>query len=69
MSTPAVDVVTPVEDDADKLAKVLSFLEVHKARHDSLPTASFFFSPERRSTTGLSCRSRYTASSSRSCRR
>ena len=44
MSAPAVDVVTPVQDDADELAKVLSFLEAHKSRHGSLPTPSFYLS-------------------------
>lgn len=44
MSAPAVDVVTPVQDDAEELAKVLSFLEAHKARRGSLPKPSFFLS-------------------------
>lgn len=44
MSAPAADVVTPVQDDADELAKVLSFLEAHKARHGAFPIPSFFLS-------------------------
>jgi len=44
MSTPAPDVVNPVEAEADELAKVLSFLEAHGARRGVAPAPAFFLS-------------------------
>lgn len=44
MSTPAPDVVSPVQADADELAKVLSFIEAHEARHGTVLAPSFFLS-------------------------
>lgn len=44
MSTPAASVVHPTLGDADELAKLLSFLKAHKARHGADPAPSFFLS-------------------------
>src|SRR5882757_1268437 len=44
MSTPAPDVVSPVPADADGLARVLSFIEAHEARHGTVLTSSFYLS-------------------------
>jgi excisionase family DNA binding protein len=40
----ASDVVSPAPAEADDLAKVLSFLEAHEARHGSFPEPVFFLS-------------------------
>jgi excisionase family DNA binding protein len=40
----AADVVSPAPAEADDLAKVLSFLEAHEARHGSSPEPVFFLS-------------------------
>lgn len=40
----AADVVSPAPAEADDLAKVLSFLEAHKARHGSSPQPAYFLS-------------------------
>lgn len=42
MSTNATEVVTPAPTDADELAKVLSFIEAHEARHGTSPEPAFF---------------------------
>lgn len=42
MSTTAAEVVTPVATDADELAKVLSFIEAHEARHGTSPETALF---------------------------
>jgi excisionase family DNA binding protein len=42
-ATPA-EVVNPTSADADELAKVLSFIEAHEARHGSSPAPVFFLS-------------------------
>lgn len=39
MSTATAEVVNPVPTDADELAKVLSFIEAHEARHGALEPA------------------------------
>lgn len=44
MNTPSTELVSPVSADADELAKVLSFIEAHEARHGSSPTPAFFLS-------------------------
>lgn len=41
MSTAATEVVNPVPAEADELAKVLSFIEAHEARHGALEPAFF----------------------------
>ncbi len=41
MSTATAEVVNPVPTDADELAKVLSFIEAHAARHGALEPAFF----------------------------
>jgi excisionase family DNA binding protein len=41
MSTAASEVVSPVPAEADGLAKVLSFIEAHEARHGALEPAFF----------------------------
>jgi excisionase family DNA binding protein len=41
MSTAASEVVSPVPAEADELAKVLSFIEAHEARHGALEPAFF----------------------------
>ena len=43
MSTATTEVVSPVPAEADELAKVLSFIEAHEARHGTLEP-SFFLS-------------------------
>jgi excisionase family DNA binding protein len=43
MSAVAPEVVNPIASDADELAKVLSFLEAHEARHGAIEP-SFFLS-------------------------
>ena len=40
----AAEVVSPAPAEADDLAKVLSFLEAHEARHGSSPEPVFFLS-------------------------
>lgn len=42
MSTTATEVVTPAPTDSEELAKVLSFIEVHEARHGTSPDPAFF---------------------------
>lgn len=42
MSTTAAEVVIPAPTDADELAKVLSFLEAHTARHGASPERAFY---------------------------
>ncbi|HEY5857325.1 MAG TPA: excisionase family DNA-binding protein [Aldersonia sp.] len=44
MSTAASDVITPTPNDADELAKVLSFIDAHGARHGTSPEPAFFLS-------------------------
>ena len=44
MSTPATELVSPAPTDAADLAKVLSFIEAHEARHGSSPDPLFFLS-------------------------
>lgn len=44
MSTTAAELVSPTATDADDLAKVLSFLEAHEARHGTSPEPVFFLS-------------------------
>jgi len=44
MSASSPEVVSPVASDVEELAKVLSFLEAHEARHSTAPDASFFLS-------------------------
>ena len=44
MSTTAAEVVTPAPNDADELARVLSFIEAHEARHGTSPEPAFFLS-------------------------
>ena len=41
MSTASAEVVNPVPTDTDELAKVLSFIEAHEARHGALEPAFF----------------------------
>lgn len=41
MSTAAAEVVSPAPAEADELAKVLSFIEAHEARHGALEPAFF----------------------------
>lgn len=41
MNTAAAEVVSPVPAEADELAKVLSFIEAHEARHGALEPAFF----------------------------
>lgn len=42
--TQAMDVVSPVPDETDELATVLSFLEAHEARHGNTPAPAYFLS-------------------------
>lgn len=44
MSTATAKVVTPVPADTDELAKVLSFIEAHEARHGARPEPLFYLS-------------------------
>lgn len=44
MSTPAAELISPTPTDADELAKVLSFINAHEARHGSSPASVFFLS-------------------------
>lgn len=44
MSPTAAEVVTPNATDAAELAKVLSFIEAHEARHGASPEPVFFLS-------------------------
>lgn len=41
MSAATAEVVSPVPSDADELAKVLSFIQAHEARHGALEPAFF----------------------------
>ena len=40
----AAEVVSPAATDVDELARVLSFIEAHEARHGSSPAPAFFLS-------------------------
>ncbi len=42
--TATPEMVSAASADADELAKVLSFIEAHEARHGSSPTPAFFLS-------------------------
>lgn len=42
--TAASDVITSTPSDADELAKVLSFIDAHDARHGTYPESAFFLS-------------------------
>jgi len=44
MGTTAAELVSPTPTDADELAKVLSFLEAHEARHGTSPEPVYFLS-------------------------
>lgn len=44
MTATTAEVVSPALADADELAKVLSFLEAHEARHGTPPEPVFFLS-------------------------
>jgi len=44
MNAAIADVVNPAPTDVDELAKVLSFLEAHEARHGTSPEPVFFLS-------------------------
>lgn len=44
MSATAGEVVSPAPTDADELARMLSFIEAHEARHGASPEPVFFLS-------------------------
>lgn len=44
MRTTAAEMVIPAPSDADELARVLSFIEAHDARHGTSPESAFFLS-------------------------
>src|SRR5680860_1576126 len=44
MTATTTEMVSPAPSDADELAKVLSFLEAHEARHGTSPEPVFFLS-------------------------
>lgn len=44
MSTTAAELISPTPNAADELAKVLSFINAHEARHGSSPASAFFLS-------------------------
>jgi excisionase family DNA binding protein len=44
MSATSAEVVSPAPTNADELAKVLSFIEAHEARHSTSPEPAFFLS-------------------------
>jgi excisionase family DNA binding protein len=44
MSVSAAEALSPVPTDAEELAKVLSFIEAHEARHGTTPAPAFFLS-------------------------
>lgn len=44
MSATTAEVVSPTPTDADELARVLSFIETHEARHGASPEQAFFLS-------------------------
>jgi excisionase family DNA binding protein len=44
MSATTAEVVSPAARDAEELAKVLSFIEAHEARHGTSPVPTFFLS-------------------------
>jgi excisionase family DNA binding protein len=44
MSATAAEMITPAPSDADELARVLSFIEAHEARHRASPEPAFFLS-------------------------
>src|SRR5665811_701728 len=44
VSATTAEVVSPAPTDVDELAKVLSFIEAHEARHGTSPVPAFFLS-------------------------
>jgi excisionase family DNA binding protein len=44
MSNAAPEVLSPVESEVDELARVLSFIEAHEAKHGAVPAPTYFLS-------------------------
>lgn len=44
MSATTAEIVSPAPSDTDELARVLSFIETHEARHGASPDPAFFLS-------------------------
>jgi excisionase family DNA binding protein len=42
MSATPADLLTPTPSDAEDLARVLSFIEAHEARHGTAPSSAYF---------------------------